>query len=97
MIMANNLPYCGEGLWRLPDDMIKNEKFRQMSEKKMRAYYKWVQEYLLNEMQCKNAQDIKDLRIRGQNPQSKWEALKKDIKRIAVVTAKEEKKKAKKN
>src|SRR5882672_8944876 len=42
-IMANNLPYCGEGLWRLPDDMVKNKKFRQMSEKKLRAYDKWVQ------------------------------------------------------
>src|SRR5882672_8948777 len=76
-MMADNLPYCGEGLWRLPDEMVKNRKFRQMSEKKLRAYDKWVQEYLLNEMQCENAQEIKDLRIGGQNPQSKWEALKK--------------------
>ena len=76
--------------------MIKNRKFRQMSEKKLRAYDKWVQEYLLKEMQCENAQEIKDLRIGGQNPQSKWEALKKDIKRVAIATAGEEKKKKRK-
>jgi len=56
-----------------------------------------VQEYLLKEMQCENAQEIKYLRNGGQNPQSKWKALKEDIKKIAITTAEEGKKKASKN
>jgi len=48
-------------------------------------------------MQCENAQEIKYLRNGGQNPQSKWKALKEDIKKIAITTAEEGKKKASKN
>jgi len=32
-IMANNLPYCGKGLWRLPDELLKNKEFKEKSEK----------------------------------------------------------------
>ena len=32
-IMADNLPYCGKGLWRLPDELLKNKEFKERSEK----------------------------------------------------------------
>jgi len=31
-IMAKNVPYCGKGLWKLPDEIIKN-KFRTCQRK----------------------------------------------------------------
>ena len=46
-LMAKNLPYCGKGLWKLPDKIMKNKKFRDMSEKTLRSFYKWVQQYVI--------------------------------------------------
>jgi len=46
-IMAKNLPFCGKGLWRLPDDIIKNIKFRNTSEKILRSYDKWISQYII--------------------------------------------------
>jgi len=43
-IMAKNLPYCGKELWKLSDEIIKNKKFRDMSEKRLRSFDKWVQQ-----------------------------------------------------
>src|SRR5882724_7528871 len=40
-IMAKNLPYCGKGLWKLPDKIIKNKKFRDTSEKILRSFNTW--------------------------------------------------------
>ena len=37
-MMAKNLPYCGKGLWKLPDEIIRNKKFRDMSEKTLRSF-----------------------------------------------------------
>jgi len=31
-MIAKSLPFCGKGLWRLPDAIIKNQKFRDTSE-----------------------------------------------------------------
>ena len=36
-IMAKNLPYCRKGLWKFPNEIIKNEKFRDMSQKRSRS------------------------------------------------------------
>ena len=32
-ILEKHLPYCGKGLWKLPYEIIKNKKFRDISEK----------------------------------------------------------------
>ena len=36
-IMVKNLPYCRKRLWKLPGEMMKNKKFRDTSEKRLRA------------------------------------------------------------
>ena len=68
--MAKNLPYCGKGLWKLPDEIINNKKFRDMSEKILRSLDKWVQQYMIKECVCESMQEITELRSNGQNQQT---------------------------
>jgi len=64
-----------------------------MSEKKLRSFDKWVQEYLMEEILCEEGeQEIKELRENGQNPQTKWKKVIEDIKEIAIKIIGEEKK-----
>ena len=48
-IMARNLPYCGQGLWKLPGEIRKSKKFRDMPEQILRSFDKWVQQYMIKE------------------------------------------------
>src|SRR5882724_9767199 len=84
-IMAKNLPYCGKGLWKLSNEIIKNKKFRDMSEKRLRSFDKWVQQYMMKECLSESMQEITELRSNGWNPQTKWKEVKEDIKRSAIV------------
>src|SRR5882724_594485 len=51
-IMTKSLPYCGKVLWKLPDEIIKYKKFRDTSEKTLRSFNKWVQQYMIKECLC---------------------------------------------
>jgi len=93
-IMAKNLPYCGKGLWRLPDEVIKNKKFRDISEKILRSFNKWMSEYTTKERLCDNMEEITVLRSDGQNPQTKWKKVKENIKETAIKITEEERIKA---
>src|SRR5882724_5917113 len=92
--MAKNLPYCGKGLWRLPDEIIENKKFRDTSENILRFFDKWTSEYMIKECLCESIEEITELRNNGQNPQTKWKKVKEDIKENAIKITEEERKKA---
>jgi len=72
-IMAKNLPYFRKGLWRLPDEIIKNKKFRETSEKILRSFDKWTSQYMIKECLCESMEEITELIRNEQNPQAKWE------------------------
>src|SRR5882724_2356099 len=93
-ILAKNLPYCGKGLWRLPDEIIIIIKFRETSEKILRSYDKWVSQYMIKECLCESMEEITKLRSNGQNPQTKWKKVKEDIKENAIRITEEERRKA---
>ena len=67
-----------------------------MSEKRLRSFDKWVQQYRTKEYLCESMQEITELRSNGQNPQTKWKEVKEDIKRNAIKIIEEERKKANK-
>ena len=71
-------------LWRLPDELLKNKEFKEKSEKKLRSFNEWTQEYQMEELLCENEQEVKALRKEGQNPQAKWKKVKEDIKEIVI-------------
>ena len=75
-IMAKNLPYCSKGLWRLPDEIIKNKKIRDTSERILRSFDKWVSDYIIKECQCESIEELIELRNNGHNPQNKWNKVK---------------------
>ena len=81
-IMAKNLPYYGKGLWKLPDEIIKNKKFRKTSEEILRSFDKWTSQYMIREHLCESTGEITELRRNGQNPQTKWKKVKEDIKEM---------------
>ena len=89
-IMAKNLPYCGKGLCRLPDEIIKNQKFRDTSERILRSFDKWVSDYIIKECLCESIEEITELRNNGKNPQTKWNKVKEDIKENAIKIMEEE-------
>src|SRR5882724_11767578 len=95
-IMAKNLPYCGKGLWKLPDEIMKNKKFRETSEKTLRSFDKWVQHYMIKECLCESMQEITELRSYGQNPQAKWKKSQRRHQRKCHQNNRRRKKKAKK-
>ena len=44
-IIKNNLPYCGEGMWKLPDKMIENKEFQTKVKKILEDYEDWYDKY----------------------------------------------------
>src|SRR5882724_6579366 len=66
-MLMKNLPCCGKGLYKLPNEIIKNKKIRDTSEKRLRSFDKWVQQYKTKECLCERRQEITELRSNGQN------------------------------
>jgi len=67
-----------------------------MSEKILRSFDKWISEYMIKEYLCESIEEITELRSNGQNSQTKWKKVKKDIKENAIKITEEERKKANK-
>jgi ribonuclease HI/exonuclease III len=77
-ILKKQLPYVGEGLWRINEETTKYEPFR----KKARIMLMKAQ----NEMQkCKQQQNQKT------NPQKIWKNLKTELKTLAITESKKRK------
>jgi len=67
-----------------------------MSEKILRSFDNWVQQYMIKGCLCKSMQEITEIRSNGKNPQTKWKRVKEDIKENAIKIIEEERKKANK-
>ena len=44
-IIKDNLPYCREGMWKLPDKMTENKEFQTKAKKNIEDYEDWYEEY----------------------------------------------------
>ena len=44
-IIEDNLPYCGEGMWKLPDKMTENKEFQTKAKKILEDYEDWHEDY----------------------------------------------------
>ena len=61
-IIEDNLPYCGEGMWKLPDKMIENREFQTKAKTILEEYEDWHEGYENAEQDLgTESQRLKDL------------------------------------
>ncbi|KAF8532563.1 hypothetical protein JB92DRAFT_3103638 [Gautieria morchelliformis] len=93
-VMADNLLYSGEGMWKLDKQTLNAKDFQKRVEKLLVKNNTWVKKYLEEEANAKGDKEkIKLLRSDGNNPQAKWKVLKREVKIIAIDVQKRERKK----
>src|SRR5882724_565013 len=67
---------------------------RDISERILRSFDKWMSEYTTKECLWDNMEEITVLRSNGQNPQNKWKKVKENIKETDIKITEEERTKA---